>query len=43
MKDAVQSSQLPGPQCPACLQRRHAAVASGVANGPPVFRAPHAA
>lgn len=37
MKDAVQSSQLPGPQCQAYLERRNAAVAAGVANGPPVF------
>jgi len=37
MKDAVQSSQLPGPQCQAYLGRRNAAVAAGVANGPPVF------
>ncbi|KNY10334.1 4-aminobutyrate aminotransferase [Achromobacter piechaudii] len=37
MKDAVQSSQLPGPHCQAYLQRRNAAVALGVANGPPVF------
>lgn len=42
MKDAVQSSQLPGPQCQAYLGRRNAAVAAGVANGPPVF-AEHAA
>jgi 4-aminobutyrate aminotransferase/(S)-3-amino-2-methylpropionate transaminase len=37
MKDAVQSSQLPGPQCQAYLGRRNAAVAAGVANGSPVF------
>ncbi|WP_454673809.1 4-aminobutyrate--2-oxoglutarate transaminase [Achromobacter pestifer] len=37
MKDAVQSSQLPGQQCQAYLKRRNDAVALGVANGPPVF------
>ncbi|WP_238913876.1 4-aminobutyrate--2-oxoglutarate transaminase [Achromobacter insolitus] len=39
MKDAEQSPQLPGPQCQAYLARRNAAVALGVANGPPVFAA----
>lgn len=39
MKDAAQSPQLPGPQCQAYLARRNAAVALGVANGPPVFAA----
>ncbi|MDF3857646.1 MULTISPECIES: 4-aminobutyrate--2-oxoglutarate transaminase [Achromobacter] len=39
MKDAVQSPQLPGPQCRDYQARRNAAVALGVANGPPVFAA----
>jgi 4-aminobutyrate aminotransferase/(S)-3-amino-2-methylpropionate transaminase len=37
MTDATQSPQLPGRQCQAFQARREAAVALGVANGPPVF------
>ncbi len=39
MKDAAQFTQFPGQQCRAFQARRNAAVALGVANGPPVFAA----